>query len=79
MSSLTLATRVAARFMAGSYFSPGDIVLYGKWKNKKGRIIEFTQDDHGNPVVVIEPVPKGRKQNVVMGLFKIWRADINAK
>lgn len=65
--------------MAASYFSPGDLVLYGKWKNKRGRIIEFTQDAHGNPVVVIEPVPKGRKQNVVMGLFKIWRADINEK
>jgi hypothetical protein len=24
----------------------------------------------------IEPIPKGRKQNKIMGLFKVWRADV---
>ena len=24
----------------------------------------------------IEPIPKGRKQNKVVGLYKVWRADV---
>lgn len=56
-----------------AYFEVGDFILYGKYKNKKGRIVRFTQDDKGNPQVEIEPVPKGRKQNKTMGLFKIWK------
>lgn len=59
-----------------AYFEVGDVILYGKYKNKKGRIIEFTQDKKGNPLVTIEPIPKGRKQNKTMGLFKIWKQQI---
>jgi len=69
------AQRVAARYLiAADYFKPGDIVLYGKYKNHRGRIVQFC-----NPTVEIEPVPKGRKQNKVMGLFKMWRADVKEK
>lgn len=56
------------------FFNVGDLILYGKWKNKKGRITTISMDAKGNPTVVIEPIPKGRKKSVVMQLFKIWHA-----
>lgn len=69
--------RVAARYMlAADYFSIGDLVYFGKYKNHRGKIVGFGVDHHGNPTVEIEPIPKGRKQNKVMGLFKMWRADV---
>jgi hypothetical protein len=75
-----VAERVASRFLLrSSYFSPGDLVLYGKYKNHHGKIVSFGADKWGNPTVEIEPVPKGRKQNKVFGLFKIWRADVKEK
>jgi hypothetical protein len=64
------ASRVTA------YFEVGDVVLMGKYKNVRGQIVGFGQDKWGNPTVEIEPTPKGRKQNKVIGLFKIWRADV---
>lgn len=56
------------------YFSIGDEILYGKWKNKKGKIINIDYDDRGIPVIEVEPIPKGRKANVIIGLYKIRRA-----
>ena len=50
----------------------GDPILYGKYKNKRGIIREFGVDAKGNPTITVEPVPKGRKQDKVMGLFKVW-------
>ena len=58
------------------YFNVGDIVLMGKYKNKKGVILGFGKDKWGNPTVEIEPIPKGRKQNRIVGLYRIWRADV---
>lgn len=69
-------TRLARRFVA-SLFNVNDIILYGKYKNKKGRILEFGHDPKGNPTILIEPIPKGRKQNKLMGLFKIWKAPLD--
>ena len=62
-----------------SYFEPGQVVLYGKYKNHKGKILSFGQDKWGNPTVTIEPIPKGRKQPKTLGLFRIWRADVKEK
>jgi hypothetical protein len=62
-----------------AYFNLGDIVLYGKWKNHRGRVVSFGQDKHGNPTVEVEPIPKGRKQNKVFGLFKIWHEHPDPK
>lgn len=70
----SLTSRVAARSLIGALFNVGDIILFGKYKNKKGRILSFGKDEKGNPTVTIEPIPKGRKQNKTFGLFKIWRA-----
>ena len=53
-------------------FNIGDIILYGKYKNKKGKILSFGKNDKGQPTIVVEPIPKGRKQNKEMGLYKIW-------
>jgi len=50
----------------------GTLVLYGKYKNKKGRIKGFTKDPKGNPIVIVEPIPKGRKQDKELQLFRIW-------
>jgi hypothetical protein len=72
-------TRVAARWLQAGYFEPGTIVLYGKYKNHRGKVVGFGQDHWGNPTVEIEPIPKGRKQNKVLGLFRIWRADVKEK
>ena len=55
-----------------AFFEVGDIITFGKY-NKKGRIVSFDENDKGQPTVEIEPIPKGRKQNKTMGLFKIWQ------
>lgn len=68
--------REIAQALARPYFKIGDIVLMGKYKSARGSIVGFDQDKWGNPTVEIEPIPKGRKQNRVIGLFKIWRADV---
>lgn len=62
-----------------SYFQIGDLVLIGRFKNSQGKIVGFGEDKWGNPTVEIEPVPKGRRQNKIIGLFKIWRADVKGK
>jgi len=62
--------------LKSAYFNIGDVVLMGKYKNKRGVIVGFGQDKWGNPTVEIEPTPKGRKQNKIVGLYKIWRADV---
>jgi hypothetical protein len=59
-----------------AYFKVGDVVLMGKYKNVRGAIVGFGQDKWGNPTVEIEPTPKGRKQNKIIGLYRIWRADV---
>lgn len=68
----TMTERLVARAITASFFNLGDPILYGKYKNKRGIIKEFGKDKHGNPTIVIEPVPKGRKKDKEMGLFKIW-------
>lgn len=73
------AKRVAARWIQAAYFEIGSIVKYGKYKNHTGKIVAFSQDKWGNPTIEIEPIPKGRKQNKTLGLFKIWRADVKEK
>lgn len=56
------------------YFNIGDDILFGKWKNKRGKIVDVKLDERGVPVVIIEPITKGRKKLVTMGLYKIWKA-----
>jgi hypothetical protein len=72
-----IARQVALKYAA--YFELGTKVLYGKYKNKVGIVKAFGKDKWGNPTIEIEPVPKGRKQNKVLGLYKIWRADVKEK
>lgn len=56
-----------------NFFDVEDDILFGKYKNKKGKIAGFSKDEKGNPTVKIEPTPKGRKKDVEMGLYKIWK------
>lgn len=60
---------------ACGYFVIGDEIFYGKWKNKKGKIVNISYDEKGLPAVEIEPIPKGRRSNVIIGLYKIRRAN----
>ena len=75
-SPAQLDREIAEALAKSAYFKIGDIVLMGKYKNKRGSVIGFGQDPWGNPTVEIEPIPKGRKQNRIIGLYKIWRADV---
>jgi hypothetical protein len=59
-----------------NYFNLGDVILMGKFKNSKGKIVGISHDQWGSPMLEIEPIPKGRKKNRTIGLFRIWRADI---
>lgn len=74
-----IINRVAARFIRASYFSIGDRVLYGRWKNHSGKVIGFGKDKWGNPTITVEPIPLGRKQPKTFGLFKLWRADVKER
>jgi len=71
-------TRVASLHVAG-YFSVGDLIFFGKYKNKRGRIVSFGRTEKGNPTVEVEPIPKGRKKNKTFGLFKIWHTDVEKR
>jgi hypothetical protein len=61
--------------LAENLFNVGDVVLWGKYKSKRGKIIDIGVDDRGVPYVTIEPIPKGRKSVKTLGLFNIWRED----
>lgn len=71
---LRFCPHCGARLKTGKTFelNVADSVLYGKYKNKPGKITGFGQDPKsGDPTVTIEPVPKGRKQDKEIKLFKI--------
>ena len=75
-SPAQLDREIAQALAKSAHFKVGDVVLMGKYKNKRGTIVSFGQDRWGNPTVEIEPMPKGRKQNKTLGLYRIWRADV---
>jgi len=50
----------------------GDPVLYGKYKNKRGVIVGFGEDEKKNPLVYVDPVPKGLKHTKAIQLFRLW-------
>jgi hypothetical protein len=56
-------------------FDVDDNVLFGKYKNKKGKIKKVFKDDKDHVTIEIEPTPKGRKKNVEMGLYKVWPGE----
>jgi len=69
---LPVASRVrVAGEKRASYFNVGDYVSYGKFQNKPGKLVRIFTDERGIPMIEIEPVPKGRKKNRVMGLFRV--------
>src|SRR4051812_30548843 len=57
--------------VTAAFFNIGDPITYGKYQNKPGKIVKFKDDGKGNPLVEIEPVPKGKKKNKTIALFKI--------
>lgn len=69
------AEEIEAGELEASYFNLGDTILYGKYKNHRGIIKEFKQDERGVPTAVIQPDPQGRKKDKEIGVFKFWHAD----
>jgi hypothetical protein len=67
--------RVVCEAAYAGMFKKGDHVLFGKWKNRKGKIADIYLDDRDRPMIDIEPVTKGRKKTVTMSLYKIVMAD----
>jgi len=65
-----LTHRVATRYLT-AYFKPGEYILFGKFKNKRGKIVRMFLDEKGNPKIELQPIPKGRKKNRTMGLYTI--------
>lgn len=53
-------------------FKRGDPVMYGKYKNKSGKIKKIYNDEKDHATIDVEPVPKGRKDDVTMGLYRVW-------
>jgi pSer/pThr/pTyr-binding forkhead associated (FHA) protein len=74
-----IARRVASRILQAAYLNIGDVILFGKYKNKHGKIVSFGEDQWGNPTIDVEPIPKGRKKNKTIGLYRVWRADVKEK
>lgn len=60
-------------------FKKGDAITFGKYKNKRGKIIDTYLDDKDHVAVTIEPQPKGRKKDVEMSLYKVWPDDREEK
>jgi hypothetical protein len=65
----SLVGKVADTFIVNT----GEHILFGKYKNKKGIIRSIGKDPKGNPIIEVEPVPKGRKQNKIIQLFRVWK------
>jgi hypothetical protein len=62
-----------------AFFEVGDVVTYGKYQNKRALIKSFQDDGKGNPLVELEPIPKGKKKNKTIALFKIRRVKDDKK
>jgi hypothetical protein len=73
-ASLKCGEKVTAAF-----FNVGDVVTFGKYQNKRARIVAFKDDGKGNPLVELEPIPKGKKKNKTIALFKIRRVKDDKK
>lgn len=61
------------------YFKIGDQILFGKYKNKKGKVVGFGKDDKGSPTMDIESISKGKKKKTTMGLYRMWLASVKEK
>ena len=58
----------------GAYIVPGDTVLYGKWKNKRGEVIALEIDPETlRPTIIVAPARGGGP--VRIPLFSVRRGD----
>lgn len=73
----TASERVAARYFT-AFFKPGEYILFGKFKNKRGKIVRIFTDDRGIPYIEIQPIPQGRKKNRIFGLYSIRKMSPEA-
>lgn len=73
---MDLSRRVASRYvLSKAFFEVGDYVWGGKYKNKLYRVLGFGTSDKGDPTISLMPVPKGRKQDKVISLFKVRKIE----
>jgi len=57
----------------------GDYVLFGRFKNKRGRVTKLWKDDKSGAVKIeISPIPRGRKKTRQMGLLNVRLMDQTA-
>lgn len=71
------ARRVATRYLLAS-FKAGDYILFGKFRNKRGKVIRIFEDERGIPYIEIQPIPQGRKKNRIFGLYTIRKMSPEA-
>lgn len=65
--------------VTAAFFNVDDVVTYGKYQNQRARIVAFADDGKGNPLVELEPIPKGKKKNKTVALFKIRHSKSDKK
>jgi hypothetical protein len=65
--------RVAHRYLSARSFEVniGDPIRYGKYLNKPGVIVGFKENEKGDVIILVDPVPKGRKQTKELKLFRV--------
>ncbi len=56
-----MAQRIAQRYLEAGYLDVGDYVLYGKFKNARGKVVGFGKNEKGDPTVEVIPVDKDWK------------------
>ena len=76
---IPLSQKVAIRYLEAKGFNLdiGQPIWFGKYKNKAGIIKGFSTDKKGNPTIIVEPSPRGRKKNKTIQLFRVWKRDKN--
>jgi hypothetical protein len=55
------AGKVVQRYLTAGYLNIGDLILYGKFKNARGRITGFGKSEKGDPTILVQPVDKEGK------------------
>lgn len=58
-------------------FKKGDRVLWGKYKNRHGKITNVAMDDKNNVSIDIDSVPKGKKKTT--SLYTVRHDDSEEK
>jgi len=67
-----ISRRVAAKYLLSS-FQTGDIVFYGRGRDKTAVTIRVWADERGVPFIEVQPIPRGKKHNRVFSLYTVHK------